>query len=82
MEEKIIQILAEVKGDQELTDNTSIGTAIMDDIGLDSLQMINFMLRIEDEFGIEIDFEKFDLSDLGTISSFSNYISGLQGLDN
>lgn len=78
MEEKIIQIIAEVKGDNGLLNNTSNDTAILDDIGLDSLQMINFMLRIEDEFGVEINFDEFDISKLNTISTFSCYISGLK----
>lgn len=78
MEEKIIQILAEIKNDNEIVTKASKETSIIDDIGLDSLQMINFLLRIEDEFAIEFDFEQFNLSNLSSVEGLSNYISTLE----
>jgi acyl carrier protein len=78
MEEKIIQILAEIKNDKDIVTRASKETSIIDDIGLDSLQMINFLLRIEDEFAIEFDFEQFNLSNLSSIQGLSHYISTLE----
>ena len=75
MEEKIKSILCEVKDNYLLMDKLCSSTNIVNDVGLDSLQMINFILRVEDEFGIEIDFENFDISQVGSISTFCNYIS-------
>jgi len=76
MIEKIISILAELKEDEGLIEKLNGDSSIVDDVGLDSLQMINFMLRIEEEFEIEIDFDNFDFSYLSSIQSFVAYISG------
>lgn len=75
MEEKIKSILCEVKDDYSLMDNLYSSSDIVNEVGLDSLQMINFILRVEDEFGIEIDFENFDISQVSSISAFCNFIS-------
>ena len=75
MEEKIKTILCEVKEDYSMMDNLASSSDIVNEVGLDSLQMINFILRVEDEFGIEIDFESFDISQISSISTFCNYIS-------
>ena len=75
MVEQIIRILSEVKEDGGLTDSLTGGSSIIDDVGLDSLQMINFMLRIEEEFEIEIDFDNFDFENLSSINNFAAYIS-------
>lgn len=80
MEQNIIQILAEIKDKPELADQMSKETRIIDDIGLDSLEMITFILRIETDFEVEIDFEEFDLSNLETIATFSDYLLKLQDI--
>jgi acyl carrier protein len=77
MEEKIIQVLAKVK-DENLVGKATGSTRIIDEIGLDSLEMINLMLQIEEKFGVEINFEEFELSYLETIASFSGYLSKLK----
>lgn len=75
MKEKITAILAEIKNDPSLVERITGSTSITNDIGLDSLQMINFILRIEDEFGIEIDFEAFDFSHLKSLDAFCDFLS-------
>lgn len=76
MEEKIIKILSEVKENESLIETVDIGTNIIDEIGLDSLQMINFMLRIEEETGVEIDFDTFEFSNLYSVKTFAEYLMG------
>jgi acyl carrier protein len=75
MEEKIIDLIIEAKGDTSLKDSLTNNSNIIEDVGLDSLQMINLMLRIEDEFGVEIDFDEFDFTHLNSINAFSKYLS-------
>ena len=41
---------------------------------MDFLQLINFILKVEDEFEVEIDFDEFDLSHLGSIDKFLHFI--------
>jgi acyl carrier protein len=78
VEEKVIAILARVKAEQDLVGKMSAATGIIDEIGLDSLEMINLMLQVEEEFVVEINFEEFDLSHLATVASFSGYLAKLK----
>lgn len=77
MNEQIIAIISEIKGDASLAATLNERSDLMVDAGLDSLQLINFILRIEDEFGVEIDFESFDLEHLRSVDRFVQFISGL-----
>ncbi|MFD7071753.1 acyl carrier protein [Streptomyces sp. NPDC059913] len=40
-------------------------------LGLDSLEAIEFLLQIEDEFDIELDFENLSLQQLNSVRTFS-----------
>jgi acyl carrier protein len=71
---KIIRIIAEIKGNQDLINRLSKDTKILDDVGMDSLEMINFIFRVEEEFGLEIDFEYFDYNCLDTVDSFRQFL--------
>lgn len=75
MQESVIRILSEIKNDPGLLETLNGDSDIINGVGLDSLQMINFVLRVEDEFEIEIDFDEFDLCHLNSIDSFVSYIS-------
>lgn len=74
MEEQIKEILAEVAEKPELIELLQGDFNIIEEVGLDSLQMINFVLRIEDEFDVEIDFDEFDYDNLQSISSFCEFL--------
>ncbi len=72
--EKLIQILVEIKNEPDLAGKINPSTDIINELGLDSLQMINLALRVEDEFQISIDFETFDFETLLSVKSFWKYI--------
>jgi acyl carrier protein len=74
MENKVISIIAEIKNEPELSQRLNSGSDVLNDAGLDSLQLINFILRIEDEFDIEIDFDQFDMEHLQSIETFCQFI--------
>lgn len=74
MEEKVIRILSEVKEDETLKSLLTLDSNIIDGVGLDSLEMINFILMVEEVFNKEIDYEKFEISHLESINSFCNFI--------
>lgn len=77
MEKKIINILSEIKEDEKLKDTLTGESSIIDDVGLDSLEMINFLLMIEEEFGKEIDFERLEYSNLESINKFVSFLGTL-----
>jgi acyl carrier protein len=75
MQETIKKILSEVKDTPTAAIALSDDTNIINDIGLDSLQMVTFMLKLEEELNIEIDFDTLDFSTLMSVGSLCNFLS-------
>ncbi len=71
---KIADIIRKVKEDREEKLVIDENTNIMEDIGFDSLEMINFILSIEETFDIDIDFDDFDYDYLNSVKSLCEYI--------
>lgn len=79
MEKKIIDILNKVLENDEhnslsLTENTDI----INEVGLDSLGMIDFMLKLEENFDIEFDFNHFDITYFSSVKNLASYIKSLK----
>jgi acyl carrier protein len=75
MEEIIKRLLAEtIEADvNEVSWNRE--TDIINDIGIDSLQLVRFLMRLEEELNITIDYEALTFEDLATIGSLENFLS-------
>ena len=73
-----MQILVEIKNEPDLAARINPGTDIINELGLDSLQMINLALRVEDEFQITIDFETFDFDTLLSVQAFWEFIESMR----
>lgn len=54
---------------------------LISDTGIDSLVFVQFILEIEDEYGVEIPFEKLSIEELGTISELAELVFHLQKLN-
>jgi acyl carrier protein len=50
---------------------------LIHDVGLDSLRLINFFLKIEFEFSIEVEFDKIDYSRMRSIHCLVDFINSL-----
>ncbi|MFI1418654.1 acyl carrier protein [Streptomyces sp. NPDC020731] len=50
-------------------------TNIISDLGLDSLQMIEFLLTVEDALEVELDFENMDMDYLQSVDAFCHFVS-------
>ncbi len=76
MLEKMKEILAEQLGCD--ADMITEETSFMDDLGADSLDLLEVIMALEDEYGIEMNTE--DLSDLNTVGDVMNYLkeSGIE----
>lgn len=75
MEKKVKEIIAEIKDKPYLAQALSDDTDIINDVELDSLQMINFILRVEEVFDFEFDYNNFDYDHLSSIKTFCQFIS-------
>lgn len=71
-------ILEKVKGVPGLSEQLADSADIIEDVGLDSLQMMEFMLEVESQLGLEIDFEKLDFSYLKSIEKFSEVLAQMK----
>lgn len=74
MNEKLINIICEVKEDMSLKEKIKNSTDLLNEIDIDSLQLINIILRLEDELDFEIDFNEFDMDNLKSIDLLCKYI--------
>ncbi|MCR8645965.1 phosphopantetheine-binding protein [Paenibacillus sp. N1-5-1-14] len=75
----IVDILCAIKEDQpELRQSLSPEMNLNNDIGLDSLQMIQFMLKVEEQLNVVIDYDQFDYEHLQSISTFIAFLNSCQ----
>ena len=74
MLETIKKLVAENLGvdEADITEESSF----KEDLGADSLDLMDMVMSFEDEFGVEIDTEA--IGDLTTIGSVVTYIEGLE----
>jgi len=75
MKEKVINILAEISEKQLTIQSITGSTDIINDIGIDSLGMINLILKLEDQLDIQLDFEDFDISHLSSVDNLCKFLS-------
>ncbi|WP_375515789.1 acyl carrier protein [uncultured Nostoc sp.] len=81
MIDEIKGLLEDVKGVPGFSKELSDSTNIIEDVKLDSLEMINFMLKIENELKVEIDFEQLEFSYFSSIKAFSEFLSKMKRLN-
>ncbi|MEE1804791.1 MULTISPECIES: acyl carrier protein [unclassified Streptomyces] len=77
IELKIKDVLAGVLPGDAAREAIGPDTDLIDEYGLDSLQVISFLLGIEDAFDIELDYENLRLDDLRSVRQFVGYVAGL-----
>lgn len=75
LEKKVKAIIAGIKGDVRLADTLSGGAHLIRDVELDSLQLIRFILQVEEELGVEFDFRSFDYDHMRSISAFCQFVA-------
>lgn len=68
--EKVQKIIAEQF--EVAADSISADTNIVDDLGIDSLDVVELIISVEDEFGLEIPDE--DATELTTVGKIVEYI--------
>lgn len=74
VQQKLAEIIGNLKEDPSISSRINDSTDLINDIGLDSLQMINFLLKLEDEFNIEVDFDSLDFSQMRSFGKLTKFI--------
>jgi acyl carrier protein len=70
LEKKVISIIAEQLGVEE--DEIKLEASFIDDLGADSLDIVELVMALEEEYGIEIPDE--DAEKIKTVQDAINYI--------
>ncbi|MBO4290328.1 MAG: acyl carrier protein [Lachnospiraceae bacterium] len=78
MIEEIRKALIEVIGNDEGADSWDQGTDILADVGLDSVQLIEFLLKIEETMGVEFDFENLEYDMLRSIGMLAEKLEEMK----
>ena len=74
MEETIRTLLAETLEDAQAAESWGPDTDIINDIGIDSLQIVRFLLALEDRIGISLDYDQLSFDDFSSISALADFI--------
>ncbi len=77
MTETVIRLLASVRNDASLLNSLAGSSHVLNDSGLDSLELISFMLELESELCLEIDFETLDYDVFSSIDAFAKHLDTL-----
>jgi acyl carrier protein len=77
VEDKVREVLVGVLSNGMTPDEVSRDADLVEEYGLDSLQMISFLLGIEDSFDLELDYENLELDHLRSVAQFASYVRQL-----
>ena len=75
--EAIKRSLEKVKGLPGMAGQLSDTTDIVNDVRLDSLEMLRFMLELEASLSIQIDFDRLEYSYFNSIETLAEFISAM-----
>ncbi len=77
VEDKVRTVLVEVLAGRFTAEQVNLDADLVDEYGLDSLQLISFLLGIEDTFDLELDYENLELDHLRSVAQFASYVREL-----
>ncbi|MBB4796238.1 acyl carrier protein [Streptomyces nodosus] len=75
-EARVRSVLAEVLADKVPVEQITVDADMVQELGLDSLQAIQFLLGVEDEFDVELDYETLSLDHLRSVRYFTAEVLG------
>ncbi|GAA1600539.1 hypothetical protein GCM10009789_63440 [Kribbella sancticallisti] len=77
IEDRVKRVLAKVLDNGISAEEIGSEADLVEQYGLDSLQTITFLLAIEDEFDLELDYPQLQLDDLRSVRQFSTFVARL-----
>ena len=73
----IKKTIEKVKGVSGMSAELSDDTDIVNSVGLDSLQMLRFMLELEDRLAVMIDFDRLEYSYFNSIRTLAEFMESM-----
>jgi acyl carrier protein len=73
----IKEILSKLRASPSMKAELSDTADLLNDVCLDSLELLQFMLEVEAKMLIRIDFEKLDYLYLSSISTLANFLDSM-----
>jgi acyl carrier protein len=70
----IKRILARIKSEPSLSARLPDTADLVEEVGLDSLEMLQFMLEIEASLSVQVDFDKLEFSTLRSIHALAAFL--------
>ncbi|NEZ45060.1 phosphopantetheine-binding protein [Paenibacillus alvei] len=75
--DKLACMVSDVKEDPSWELRLTPETNLIDEVGLDSLQLIQLMLKVEEQFNVQMDFERFEYEHLQSTRAFLEFLESL-----
>ncbi len=72
----IKNVLANLRGDPDLK-NLPDTASVIGDVGLDSLELLQFVLEIEAALAIEVDFERLSYDDFDSLTDLATFLDSM-----
>ena len=69
-------VLADLRGDPELK-NLPDDASVLSDVGLDSLELLQFMLEVEARLAVEVDFERLSYEQLESLNDLASFLDAM-----
>ena len=69
-------VLADLRGDPDLK-NLPDNASVLSDVGLDSLELLQFMLEIEASLAVEVDFERLSYEHLESLVDLASFLDSM-----
>ncbi|MFD2176288.1 phosphopantetheine-binding protein [Veronia pacifica] len=70
----IVEIISKIKNDPSLIKIATPESHLIEDLNLDSLDIIDFLLELEVAFDLKFDFDKIDFSMMESIHALQAFI--------
>ncbi|MFC6080081.1 acyl carrier protein [Sphaerisporangium aureirubrum] len=71
---RVKQLLARALGDETMAEHIGDDDDIIQGLGLDSVQLIGFLLTVEDEYDLELDFDRLEIDGLYSVRAFCEFV--------
>jgi len=72
---QIRTVLATVLNRGMKAEDISVDADLVNEYGIDSLEMISFLLAIEDAFDLELDYDNLELDHLRSVREFAGFVA-------